>query len=124
MTEQCPVDHVVVMSVRQQQVRDLGGLDAMFGKLVDEQATHADRAAVDHQHPASATNQGDRAPTQAGVIDRPARKTLHENIDFVIIEFDVHLACSSPIRFEQFRTGVQRERRIHFRSEVHSERLA
>src|SRR5262249_47523307 len=83
VTEQRPVDRMVVMRMGEQDVGHVLGLQATLLQPLDQEPPHAERAGVDQRHPAVAAQQDDAAPAQATMAYRLPREALDDDIDVV-----------------------------------------
>src|SRR5437879_3325251 len=88
LAEQDPVERVIVVRVREDDVGHVGRLQAALRELRDESLPHAEAADVHQGDVPAAADQRDRAPAQAPMADHPAWKALDQYVDLVVLQLD------------------------------------
>src|SRR5436190_22466884 len=88
LAEQDPVERVIVVRMRQDDVGHVRGFQAALRELRDESLPHAEAAHIDQGDVPAAADQRDRAPAQAPVADHPAGKALDQDVDLVAVQLD------------------------------------
>src|SRR6266702_1359159 len=81
LAEQDPVERVVVVRMREDDVGHVGGLQPALCELRYEALPHAEAAHVHQGDVPAAADQRDRAPAQAPMADHPAGKALDQYVD-------------------------------------------
>src|SRR2546425_467029 len=86
LAEQDPVERVIVMRMREDDLGHVGGFQAALRELLDEALSHIEAADVHQRDVPVPADESNSAPAQAPVADHPSGEALDQDVDLVSVD--------------------------------------
>src|SRR3989475_263880 len=86
LAEQDPVERVIVMRMREDDLGHVGGFQAALRELLDEALSHIEAADVHQRDVPVPADESNSAPAQAPVADHPSGEALDQDVDLVAVD--------------------------------------